>query len=186
MDFVISDTHFGHPAIIKHRKRPFPNVQVMDETMIRNWNAVVRPQDTVHHGGDIAFKCSHNRMYEIIMSLNGKIKLVIGDHDKDFLKMLKKKDTKGKVQVMGYMEFIRFNHEKIVLCHWTMMSWNRSHFNSLHIHGHHHGRFHGKGKSIDISVESEYINYTPLSIPSVIEIMKSRPNNWNYIKDRRK
>jgi calcineurin-like phosphoesterase family protein len=186
MDYVISDTHFGHSAIIKHCHRPFPNVREMDEIMIRNWNSVVGPRDTVHHGGDIAFRCSDSRMYEIITSLNGNIKLVQGDHDKDFLKMLRKRGLEEKVEVVGYMEIIKFNHEKITLCHWAMASWNRAHFNSFHIHGHHHGRFHGNGKSIDISVESEYINYTPISIPRVIEIMKTRPDNWNYIKNRRK
>jgi calcineurin-like phosphoesterase family protein len=184
MDFAISDTHFGHRSIIKHCNRPFSSTDEMDKTMIKNWNHVVSPKDTVYHGGDIAFRCTHNRMYEIIMSLNGKIKLVIGDHDKDFLKMLKNKDTKGKVEVMGYMCFIQYNHEKITLCHWAMYSWNRSHYNSYHIHGHHHGRLHGYGKSIDISVESEYINYTPILIPNIIKIMKTRENNFNYLGDR--
>ena len=52
--FVISDTHFQHSNILKFTDRntgkpvrPFQTVQDMDETMVENWNKVVKPGDKV-------------------------------------------------------------------------------------------------------------------------------------------
>ncbi len=47
-----ADTHFGHTNVIRYCARPFDSVQAMDETLIENWNQVVRPKDTVYHLGD--------------------------------------------------------------------------------------------------------------------------------------
>ena len=39
--FFTSDTHFYHANIINFCKRPFANVETMNEALIENWNAVV-------------------------------------------------------------------------------------------------------------------------------------------------
>lgn len=41
--FFVLDTHLGHANIIRYCKRPFADVLAMDEALIANWNAVVRP-----------------------------------------------------------------------------------------------------------------------------------------------
>ena len=47
--FFTSDTHFHHANIIRFCNRPFRDVEEMDEILIRNWNEVVGPEDTVFH-----------------------------------------------------------------------------------------------------------------------------------------
>lgn len=47
-----SDTHFDHANVIEYCKRPFSNVEEMNEAMIRNWNKRVMPEDTIFHLGD--------------------------------------------------------------------------------------------------------------------------------------
>ncbi|HIY67347.1 MAG TPA: hypothetical protein H9830_13860 [Candidatus Agrococcus pullicola] len=54
VDFVTSDTHFGHVRIIELAHRPFAEVTEMDEEIVRRWNAVVAPDDVVLHLGDVA------------------------------------------------------------------------------------------------------------------------------------
>ncbi len=49
-----SDTHFGHANIIRFCDRPFKDIQEMNERLIANWNAVVRPGDSVYHMGDFS------------------------------------------------------------------------------------------------------------------------------------
>jgi len=85
--FVISDTHFGHENIIRYCKRPFTSVEEMDETMVDNWNSVVRPQDHVYHLGDVTIeRGSKNsqqaqRFVRLIRRLNGHKRLILGNHD---------------------------------------------------------------------------------------------------------
>ena len=75
-----SDTHFGHAKIIDFCDRPFANVQEMNEKLVENWNAVVKPDDWVFHLGDIAF--GGDDVWETwIPKLNGKICLILGNHD---------------------------------------------------------------------------------------------------------
>jgi len=54
--FLISDTHFSHANIIKHCNRPFYSYQEQDETIVKNWNSVVKKNDTIYHLGDISFR----------------------------------------------------------------------------------------------------------------------------------
>ena len=82
--FFTSDTHFGHTNIMKYCKRPFETVEEMDQTIIDNWNSVVRPEDIVFHLGDFGF-CGSLRLREIVDQLNGKIYLITGNHDRKML-----------------------------------------------------------------------------------------------------
>ena len=76
-----SDTHFGHGNVIRYCNRPFKDKYEMDRTIIENWNSVVKPNDTVHHLGDVSFY-SATKTTEIIQRLHGKKILIRGNHDK--------------------------------------------------------------------------------------------------------
>ena len=78
--FVIADTHFGHLNVIKYCNRPFIDVNSMDETLIKNWNAVVSKIDTVFVLGDFSFY-KKDKTAEICSKLNGQKILIIGNHD---------------------------------------------------------------------------------------------------------
>lgn len=81
-DFFISDTHFGHKAIIDLCARPFNSVKEMNESIIENYNNIVNSDDTVLWIGDVSF-LSKEKTKEIITSLLGKKWLVSGNHDKN-------------------------------------------------------------------------------------------------------
>lgn len=85
--FVISDTHFQHANIIKYCARPFKDVQEMDEELIRRWNSVVTPVDTVIHVGDFALG-QWDAVKAICSRLNGYKILVKGNHDRSTKRML--------------------------------------------------------------------------------------------------
>jgi len=83
--FLISDTHFGHEnACTKFKKcdgsplRDFPNAAACDEAMVERWNAVVKPHDKVYHLGDVVINV---KFLQILARLNGKKKLIRGNHD---------------------------------------------------------------------------------------------------------
>jgi calcineurin-like phosphoesterase family protein len=75
-----SDTHFGHAAILGYCRRPFSSVEEMDQGLIQLWNAVVSRRDEVWHLGDFGYGPS-DRMRSVFQRLNGKKRLIIGNHD---------------------------------------------------------------------------------------------------------
>lgn len=80
MIYFISDTHFFSENIIRYCNRPFENAEDMNKKLIENWNAVVKPEDTVYHLGDFVMHESEN-IPPILEQLNGEIVLVRGNHD---------------------------------------------------------------------------------------------------------
>jgi len=92
--FFCSDTHFFHANIIKYCNRPWnsgkdeagniivtdDDVTHMNEEMIKRWNSVVSKNSIVWHLGDFSFGGKEN-LESIFPKLNGKINLVMGNHD---------------------------------------------------------------------------------------------------------
>ena len=80
--FFTSDFHANHANIIKYCDRPWKTKEEMTETLIKNWNSVVGPDDIVFNLGDFMWSSSWNTVLE---QLNGHIYLIWGNHDrKDF------------------------------------------------------------------------------------------------------
>jgi calcineurin-like phosphoesterase family protein len=83
--WIISDTHFNHARIMSYEptrvdamaEQGFTGEGAMNDWMIANWNARVAANDLVLHLGDFAFK--HIRPF--INQLNGRIILLLGNHD---------------------------------------------------------------------------------------------------------
>lgn len=73
-----SDTHFDHANIIRFCERPYKDTEEMNEDLIKRWNERVGKDDIVFHLGD--FSWSKNWI-KILERLNGKIYLVLGNHD---------------------------------------------------------------------------------------------------------
>ena len=82
--FLTSDTHFGHNNICKFTTsdgkpvRPWDNAEEMDEALVANWNAVVKPGDKVYHLGDVVMS---KRCLPTVGRLNGDKVLIRGNHD---------------------------------------------------------------------------------------------------------
>lgn len=81
--YITSDQHFFHTNIIKYCQRPFDNYSEMNETIINNYNEIIKPEDTVIHLGDLSASVK-NHIHEfsnILNSLNGNKILLRGNHD---------------------------------------------------------------------------------------------------------
>ena len=77
--FYISDTHFDHGNCIKFdgEENLFPTVEDKNETIISNWNKVVKPNDTVFILGDMVWGPSSN-WEKFLPRLTGKkVRLMI-------------------------------------------------------------------------------------------------------------
>lgn len=169
--FVISDTHFGHANTWKLFKnsdgtplRPFSSTEEMDEAMVDNWNKVVNPGDHVYHLGDVVIAKRH---LQTVKRLNGKKRLIMGNHD-----IYKNKDYHdvGFEKIMGVRVFV----DKFILSHVPLHPDCISTRFKYNVHGHLHGNrvmmdkrtIFGVKKVIDpryFSVCVEQINFTPMS-----------------------
>ena len=83
--FFCSDHHFDHSNIIKFTRadgctpvRDFTSVDEMNEHMIERHNSVVKANDVVYFLGDVVIP---RRGLRHIARLNGKKRLIMGNHD---------------------------------------------------------------------------------------------------------
>lgn len=79
--WFISDPHWYHDKVIEFCDRPFDDMEDMLEKMVKWWNELVAPEDTVICGGDMFMYASKPQMKEFMSRLNGKKILVRGNHD---------------------------------------------------------------------------------------------------------
>lgn len=182
MIFFTADGHLCHENIISSCKRPFENVEHMNDTIISNWNSKVSKRDTVYCLGDLILTKRDGRYDQqtivrmMLSRLNGHIVLIKGDHDYDSIKYFP-----NRFSTIHDYYYLKYNKTvEIALFHWPIARWRKSHYNSWHLHGHCHGMYDSQGKSFDIGMDNW--NFYPLSIDEVINEMKNRSDNENLLK----
>lgn len=157
-----SDLHLGHTNIIEYCNRPFKDVAEMDETIIQNWNTLVKNEDTVYILGDFSFSNDPNKYFT---RLKGNKCLILGNHDSKETKRLNWNLVKDV-----YM-FKQRPICEIWLSHYAHRVWPKAHHDVIHLYGHSHGGLQPFGKSFDVGVDSW--NYSPISLEQVLEYTKN-------------
>jgi len=144
--WVTSDLHFGHKNIMKFcpvtRARFRDDVAYMNETMIKEWNDLIAPEDLVYILGDVAFM-SGSDAGRTVMRLNGTKILVEGNHDRKTLQDATFRNAFAEVH--KYLD-INYNGTKVVMFHYPICEWDQMHRGSVHLHGHLHGGTSGMEK----------------------------------------
>lgn len=159
-----ADHHFGHDNIIRYCARPFRDTAEMNESLIERWNAVVRKDDEVWYLGDFAYRCGPNRLAEIFGRLHGrKIHLVRGNHDRRATLAL------PWTSVQNYAEIV-VEGRMLVLFHYALRVWNKSHHRSLSLYGHSYGRLPNAPASCDVGVDAW--NFKPVSLDDIVGRIK--------------
>jgi len=139
MIFYTADLHLGHKNVIRLCNRPFSSIEEMDAALIENWNAVVGKEDTVYVLGDFSFR-SAGSVKPVLKALNGTKHLVLGNHDKSWMKNVRAEEYFASVSPLLEIDD---GDAHITLCHYPMLSWNRVAHGAIHIHGHIHNNTEG-------------------------------------------
>lgn len=167
--YFFSDSHFGHKKIITFPStaayRPFATIEEHDEELIRRWNSVIKPKDTVWHLGDF---CFGRENIAIAGRLNGLKRLVLGNHDSypvgEYLKYFH--------SVHGVGEYSRhLTGSRFVLTHVPIHPDSLEERWTYNIHGHlHTSRVQRDGKPDQryICVSAEQIDLTPISYDALM------------------
>jgi len=176
-----ADQHFAHTRIIEYVRRPFSSVEEMDSSMIQRWNERVRPEDVVYHLGD--FTLSNYKGFEYYLNqLNGTIFFIPGGHDKRWMDSYRKDVVDKKFTVVSPLITIKAKDVELVLCHYALLTWEKAHYGTIHLHGHSHGNLGCIGRSqegsgakpgfrLDVGVDCN--NFYPVSITDILNRIDS-------------
>lgn len=188
-----SDTHFGHANIIKYCSRPFiqdgdlnyrddwrttqianARANEMDEVLIKNWNSKIGLKDTVYHLGDFAF-CEAWLISKYLDRLHFKnMYFLWGNHDRSMETYFKKGKYGPAFKIIGDLAEIKVNGQNIVLCHYAMRVWNKSHHGSWHLYGHSHGTLPDDPNALSMDVGVDTNSYFPYSFEDVAQRMAKK------------
>jgi calcineurin-like phosphoesterase family protein len=156
-DFVTSDIHFGHANIMKFcpESRAFDNdVNKMNEAIIRNWNAMITPQDHTYILGDVAF-CNWQDAVKYMNRLNGTKTLIVGNHDSKLIKSQEFRDC-----FVNFFDYhtINVDKTKVVMFHYPIAEWDQMHRGAVHLFGHLHGGKNDmeKYRCMDVGMDTNY------------------------------
>lgn len=121
MRYYISDLHFYHESLLtKMDKRGFSSCEEMHDYIVSKWNAKVRDKDEVVILGDLSMERG-KRTNDIMERLNGRLYLVIGNHD-NYLQ-----DRRFDRSRFGWIKPYAELHEdkkKIILSHYPIFCYN--------------------------------------------------------------
>jgi len=156
--FLISDFHLSHKNIIKYSNRPFKSIEEMNNTLIKNWNEVIKKDDLVIYVGDLFL--GHRKEFDEWLSLlNEKIIFIKGNHDSKSFNAPKELIINFK----GQRFFVTHNPAN------KPLDWN-----AWVIHGHCHNKNTEKYPLVNkinktINVSCEILGYKPVRLSTIIK-----------------
>lgn len=166
-----ADMHLGHANIIRYSHRPFTTVAQMDEYLIAEWNKVVGNDHIVYHVGDFTLG-TRSAALQYLERLNGVIRIIPGSHDA----WIPENVTwmANRYEILPALCEVEIGGRLVVMCHYAMESWPLSHYGSVHVYGHHHGRMKdGNKRRMDVGVDPN--NFRPVHCNEVFTKLDARP-----------
>lgn len=159
--YFTSDLHLYHNNIINFENRSFGSVEEMNSALIATWNNTIKPDDIVYNLGDFIFG-GITRWKEILPQLNGKMRLILGNHDDR--KVVRKLATEGYFDEFHEVgTFIKVNGYSLNLTHYPMEIGNRP--RSFSISGHIHSTPSRLLTQVNVGIDSPLNFNRPFSQP---------------------
>jgi calcineurin-like phosphoesterase family protein len=154
MDWFTADWHLNHKNIIRFCNRPYTDIEQHNEALIANVNAVVKPDDRLFNLGDVTFGGNLALIRASIVCKN--VFVILGNHDKE-------SQLRTHFTILPQCYEYKNNGLNLVLCHYAMRVWNKSHHGVGHLYGHSHNTMPSLPgvASFDCGVDGN--NYRPWS-----------------------
>ena len=158
----------------------------MNETLIENWNKVVKPGDVVYHLGDTILNDT-DKGIEYMRRLNGQIFLIYGNHDspKRIDAIFTHEELHYKMLGGWWAYQFKYNNKfSIYMSHYPTLTANYDdkHFSQhvINLHGHTHQRTNwlDPKNPFMYHVGMDSHNNTPVHIDEIITDIRQR---WNEI-----
>lgn len=172
-----SDFHFDHKNICKYSNRPFPNVEVMNDAILKNINDKVGRQDRLYFLGDFCF--NPKRIKEFRERINcSNFYFIYGNHDQS---IRHNAENRRLFIWCKELEEIKVGEQSITLCHYAMRVWNKSHYGAYQLYGHSHGSLPDDPNALAMDVGVDPNNFQPLSFDDIREAMSKKV--WRAVDD---
>lgn len=180
-----SDHHFSHRNLVEKftkadgspartfipdgetEERGFHSVEEMDEVLIERHNRAVGQFDKVYFLGDVSM--DQKRYMSIMSRLNGKKRLILGNHDKLPMECY----TKFFEKVMESWQPVR----NVVFTHRPILLGNHDHHGKLtyNVHGHVHN--HDVPDSRYLNICAEKTKYAPVHWDQIVKKLGIKTEN---------
>lgn len=181
--YFTSDTHFNHANIIGFCHRPFKDVEEMNDTLTANWNRVVGEDDIVFHLGNFCLGGSAE-WTNVLNRLNGKIYLIVGNHDIRNLRQ----GYYDRFEAIYMQMYIEIGKQKIYLNHYPFLCYSGADKDTWQLFGHVHTGKSNTGKDMtrlnmlyptqyDVGVDNN--DFTPVSFEQVKTIIRKQVERFN-------
>ena len=180
----IADLHFDHADIIAYDNRPFDSLEQMNCTLIRNWNSVVEEDDLTWILGDFCMG-DGERWREILVQLNGRKAIVLGNHDN----RRAAEETKDLFEIITEYQETIDSGDNLILCHYPIVSFRDHYTGSIHLYGHVHSAFEWNVtenakrllkqlylredvcRMANVGAMLPYMDYTPRSLAELLPLL---------------
>ena len=175
--YITSDLHYNHKNIcrgtttwdrasLEEDTRPFNTLEEMNKTLVDNINSAVPEDGLLIIAGDLSFQ-GESSIYKLISSLNvNKIILQEGNHDH---LIRRSKELQNLFYTFEQIGFYKFAQYDLVISHYPILHWHKQSSDTIHLHGHCHGKesnilkeLHTSYKCQDIGVDTN--NYKPYKL----------------------
>lgn len=210
--FFSADFHYNHGNIIKYCSRPFlaeedkkalerdgvwhngdwkgagsskwritpEGVQIMNDYIVKSINNVVGRDDTLYFLGDWCF-AQKNSYYRVARELRDKLNcrniyMIWGNHDSFQIRDL----FTNCYDILN----VNVNNQRIVLCHYAMAIWDKSHRGAWHLYGHSHSNAEPwlnstmpNRRSIDVGIDNAAKiigDYRPFSFEELQQLLGTK------------
>lgn len=173
-NWYTADLHLGHDKLANMRGHD--DIAVHDAMIIDLINKYVQPKDRLFIVGDFAWKRPQSYRPRIACK---NIVFIRGNHDK----------YQDSLQAFGSVHDI-FVQKKfagklpLVLCHYPMAFWERSHYGSYHVYGHMHSNREAtletmmpNRRALDVGVDNAQVifkEYRPFAKADILALLDGR------------
>jgi len=153
--YMTSDWHLGHRGISNKFRTQFTSDTHHNETIIANYNSIIKKRDIVFFLGDI---CFNKASLDLIRALPGHKRLVLGNHDNQY----------GEFRTRELWDVF----EKVYGLHQRKHTWlSHAPIHSLelrdkpNVHGHVHNATLDDWRYANVSLENT--NYFPVDFQDI-------------------
>ena len=173
MIYFTSDLHLGHNKDFIYKARGFDNISSHDIAILKNWNSVVTPDDTVYVLGDLMLG-DNSAGTSILKQLNGTIYIILGNHDT--ANRIQLYDTCYNVVKITNAEYIKVHGYNFYLSHYPTITANlddgdkplKAKIINLCGHNHTKNRFKDMDKGLIYHVEVDCHNNFPILLDKIL------------------